>query len=125
MAQSKSVYHVARKPFLYALLALAGGVALLVFSQLVKIPVERKASTPTTAMAPTTSPASETNGGQDQDRLRKSKRAAANSLSGILLLFSAGCFVISAVCVGWLVTEIRQARPAWQRRQKYPQMRKR
>ena len=108
------------KPLLYGLLALAGGIVLLWLSQYVKhkSPTTRPAETTATAPAEEPAPAG------SNDRPRRSRAdAAASSLSSLILLFSMACFVMFIVCMGWLVVEIRNARPAWKRQTKFPRMR--
>ena len=118
MARSKSTSHVPMKPLVYAVLALVGGITLLILSQLVKYSAAPPSAT---ATAPATAPASEP---QEDQPTRSRKEATAQSLSGLLLLFGAAGFVVCVVCIGWFVLEVRKARPAWKKQQKYPQMRK-
>ena len=106
------------KPLLYGLLALAGGVVLLLLSQYVKHKTPATRPAETTATAPAEGPAAP---GRVPRRSRSD--AAAGSLSSLILLFSMACFVMFIVCMGWLIVEIRNARPAWKRQTKYPRMR--
>lgn len=114
MTRTKPARHFPWKPVVYALLALALGVTLLVFSQVVKPSGEPGAEEP----APAPAPESE----DDKDAPAQDDSAARN-LSGMLLLFSAAAFLLCVICIGWLVIEIRKARPAWKTQTKYPKMR--
>ena len=118
MARSRSTSRVSMKPVAYALLALAAGVALLIASRKVKTsdkpPVETATTVPATAPAP---------GSQDEAPSRSREEVAAQNLSGMLLLFSMGGFLVAIICIGWLVVLIRKARPAWKTQTKYPRMR--
>ncbi len=108
------------KPLLYGLAALVGGIALLWLSQYVK----HKAATTRPAEATATAPAEEPAAPDSKDRPRRSRSdAAASSLSSLILLFSMACFVVFIVCMGWLVVELRNARPAWKRQTRFPRMR--
>lgn len=123
MSKQKSSSVVPWKPVLYGLLALVGGVALLLLSQYVKHkpitsqPAEVTASAPAPAHDP--EPAA-----PDRPPRRSRPQAAASGLSSLILLFSMACFVVFVICAGWTVVEIRNAGPAWQRQRKYPKMRK-
>lgn len=48
------------------------------------------------------------------------KLLAAQRFSGLLLLFSLMGFALGAICVGWVVYDIRRSRPAWMTQTKYP-----
>lgn len=121
MARSKSASHVPIKPILYAIGSLVLGIVLLICSRLVS-PDSPDASeqASATATAPADEAASESppGGSESEDRQR-----AARNFSGFLLLFSMCGFVLCLVCIGWLVRDIRRARPAWKTQTKYPRMR--
>lgn len=51
------------------------------------------------------------------------KKATAQNMSNMLLLFSLVGFALTGVGIGWLVYQIRQSRPAWQKQQRYPKHR--
>jgi hypothetical protein len=98
-------------------IALAGviaGIGLLKLSWVVA-PSEPQATT-----APATSPAEET---PDTPTEEERKEGSARSLSGILLLFSMAGFGLAVLCIGWLVKDIYDARPAWKTQKKYPKKR--
>jgi hypothetical protein len=113
MARSKS-----RKRFRYkligiALAALIAGIGLLKLSWVVA-PSEQKTAT-------TSSPVGQTPTDTPED---EDQEAGAQSLSGILLLFSMASFGLTGICIGWLVLDIYNARPAWKTEKKYPKKRK-
>ncbi len=118
MARSKRHPRFPLKPAAYALLALAVGLALLILSWKVKPSEAPEPEAPATA--PATAPAGQP---QDGDSSRSREEAAAENLSGLLLLFSAAGFLLCLICIGWLVVEIRKGRPAWKTQKKYPKMR--
>ncbi|HPD32266.1 MAG TPA: hypothetical protein PLL20_19910 [Phycisphaerae bacterium] len=122
MSKHKSSFVLPWKPILYGLLALVGGVVLLLLSRYIKHKplTSQPAAVTASAPAPATQP-----GPASPDRpLRRSRpEAAASGLSSLILLFSMACFMVFLICVGWVVVEIRNARPAWQRQTKYPKMR--
>ncbi|GMU22855.1 MAG: hypothetical protein AMXMBFR13_29390 [Phycisphaerae bacterium] len=107
--KKKPVKHLRIKLIAMALGALAVGVTLLVLSGKVQ-PADTAP-----AAAPATAPA-------DEHRPTEAEITARN-MSGILLLFGLVAILLSIVCVGWLVYDIRQSRPAWIRNPRYPQRR--
>ena len=113
MARTKPRRKVRLKPIAYALAALVAGLVLLVLSQLVK-PAPQPEAAPT-ASAPAEPAEPEPSPGGNE--------TTAMNLSGLLLLFGAAGFLICIICIGWLVVEIRKARPAWKTQKKYPKMR--
>ena len=121
MTKNKAPSRFAWKPLLYGLLALVGGIALVSVSQYVKHKAATTQPADVAATAPADEPASPAPGRlPDRDR---SKNPSANALASLMLLFGMACFVIVCVCTGWLVIEIRNSRPTWQRQSKYPKMR--
>jgi Na+/glutamate symporter len=109
-AKSKRDRHAKAKAIGGTVLSVIAGVLLLVLSRAVapESPPEK-----TGVEATATAPAS-----QNQEQRRED--AAAESLSGLLLLFATVGFLLACVCVGWLVYEIRRSRPAWKTQTKYP-----
>jgi len=118
MVRSKPTPRLPLKPIGYAALMLAVGVTLLLLNRMVKLSPEPASDA--AARPPTTAPAS---GAEKDDSPRQPEDAATENLSGLLLLFSMAAFLVCAICIGWLVVEIRKARPAWKTQKKYPKMR--
>ncbi len=120
MIKQKALSRSLGKPLLYGVISLACGIALLVLSQFVK----HKATTTQPVVAAATLPSDE-RGSPAPGRLPRHRSAnpAASTVSSLLLLFAMACFVSCCICIGWLVVEIRNSRPAWQRQTKYPKMR--
>lgn len=120
MTRYKAFLRSFGKPLLYGVLLLAGGIALLLLSQYVK----HKAATKTPVATTATLPADETVP-PVPGRLPRRRQAdpAASTLSSLLLLFAMACFVSCCICIGWLVVEIRNSRPAWKRQTRFPRMR--
>lgn len=116
MARSKSRQQFRLKPVGYALAALVGGIVLLVVSQKVK----------PAAGPPSAAPASEPAPAPDSPApapAPKRQEAAAENMSGLLLLFSMASFLVCIICIGWIVVNVRNARPAWKTQTKYPKRR--
>jgi hypothetical protein len=125
MTRAKHTSRLSVKPIAYGAASLLAGIALLIFSQLAKPKPaadadDATATAPASSSAPDAPPASQTP--PDEPEPDQRDRAAQN-LSGVLLLFSMCGFALFAVCVGWLVRDIRRARPAWKKQTKYPRMR--
>ncbi len=109
----------------------AGGIVVLFLSNLVMRPVESAvakeksaaASAPTSAPA-STAPATAPAGGEDpaSNPLAR-KKAAAQSLSGMLLLIGLMGIGFGVICAGWVVYDIYRSRPAWKTQTKYPRRR--
>ena len=51
------------------------------------------------------------------------RKAAAQSMSGLLLLLGLVGIGFGVVCVGWVVYDIYRSRPAWKTQKKYPRRR--
>lgn len=107
------------------LIAMAAGMAalggLLLFLSIQIKPDKPLRPLPrTSATAPATAPASAPAAPDPEDR---AQRAAAQNMSGMLMLFSLVAFTISAISIGYLVVEIRRSRPAWMTQTRYPRRR--
>lgn len=113
MKQSKSHQRQRLKLILTAVGALIGGIALIALSTWMRPqPIAPQVRTATTTM-PTSAPSAPID----------PKRAAAQNLSGILMLFGLAGLLVAVVFVVLLVIDIRNSRPAWQTQQKYPRRR--
>lgn len=102
-----------------ALGSIALGIALLVFSQKIK----PEPITPAADGQPTTTaPAAPETPADPGDRLpaRDPQRAGAQNMSGLALLFSTMFFLLALILVGWVIYDVRESRPAWQKQKKYP-----
>jgi len=51
------------------------------------------------------------------------RKAAAQSMSGLLLLLGLVALGFAGVCVGWVAYDIYRSRPAWKTQKKYPKRR--
>ena len=51
------------------------------------------------------------------------RETAAQSLSGLLFMFSLLAFAVPIICIGWIVVDIHRSRPAWKTQKKYPRRR--
>jgi|WetSurMetagenome_2_1015567.scaffolds.fasta_scaffold437684_1 hypothetical protein len=122
MAKHRTSSNHFGKPILYTVLALLGGIVLLIVSQVVKPKVEPSAERP--APTTTSAPADDSTPAFPGHPSRPRGDAAAQNLSGLLLLFGVAFFVLACICIGWLVREIQKSRPAWKRQTKYPKMRR-
>ncbi len=120
MTKNKTSSRFPWKPLLYGLLALVGGIALVSLSQVVKHTAATTQPADVAATAPADEPVSPAPG-----RLPRQtpSNPSAGALASLMLLFGMACFVIFCVCAGWLVIEIRNARPTWQRQSRFPKMR--
>jgi hypothetical protein len=94
-----------------AVLGLVVGIGLITLSFVVS-PDQDQAQT-------TTAPASPA----DQPGAPTQQQSSAQSMGGLMLLFGSAGIVLCIVCLGWLVVDIRNSRPAWKRQQKYPRRR--
>ncbi len=117
-----------------ALGAFVLGLGLLVLNRYILAsnpapPTTASATTapPTTTAPATTAPAenqpagpAETPGDTDPDT---SRQAAAANMAGLLLMIGLMCMAVSAVCVGWIVYDVRSSRPAWRTQTRYPRRR--
>lgn len=110
MAEKKLFNPLRKKLLMYALIGLAACVLLLVLSQVVVSTAPENAAM-TAPVAP---------GSPAQPSPRE---AAAKNLSGMLLLFGTSGAIFSAVCFGWLIYDIRNDRPSWQKQTKIPKKR--
>ena len=110
MTRTKSARRFRYKLIGISLAAVIGGIALLKLSQVV-YPSEKQKST-VAATAP-----------DEQMPTKPREEDTAQNLSGLLLLFAAASFGLAVICIGWLVVDIRNARPAWKTQKKYPKKR--
>ncbi len=69
---------------------------------------------------PATAPANTGSGPVDPLAQRK---AAAQSMSGMLLLVGLMSFGFGAICAGWVAYDVYRSRPAWKTQTKYPRRR--
>ena len=106
------------KPISYAGLFLVCGVIFLILSRGVVSFADSSLATPHASPAPATSDADDDSGTDDPPPTPA--RNPATSLSGILLMFSVACFLLTGVCIGWIVQAWRKSRPAWKTQTKYP-----
>jgi len=97
-----------RKLILIALAALAGGVLLLSLSLYV---------------APSGEETQATAGAPSDELPQPAREQSAQNLSGLILLFGLALFALTVICIGWLVIEIYNARPAWKTQTKFPKKR--
>ncbi len=51
------------------------------------------------------------------------RKAAAQSMSSLLLLFGLAGIGFGVICAGWVVYDIYRSRPAWKTQTKYPRRR--
>lgn len=124
MKQARTKRSVRIKAAAIAIAALAGGIGLLILSQMVFASAEKAAAEAAAAAAtqPATAPA-ETDRPAGQDTATPPldpKAASARNMGGLLLLFSLMCFALVVICVGWIVYDVRRSRPAWMRQTKHP-----
>jgi hypothetical protein len=92
----------------------------LILSRIVVSITEKPATNP---LAASTRPAEASEDGPapgSEDEGPRPARDPAVSLSGILLMFSVACFLLTGVCVGWIVQVYRKSRPAWKTQTRYP-----
>jgi hypothetical protein len=120
MTKNKASSRFPWKPLLYAVLALVGGVALVSLSRYVKHRAATTQPAEVVATAPADQPVSPAPGRLPR---RTPSNPSANALASLMLLFGMACLVIFCVCAGWLVVEIRNSRPTWQRQSRFPKMR--
>lgn len=66
------------------------------------------------ASQPTTAPAA------PHERTPSPEHVAAANMAGLLLMLSLLSFITGGICLGWIVWDIREARPAWKKQQKHP-----
>lgn len=77
-----------------------------------------------TASSPSSAPAAhEQTSPPSARRPTDPKAAAAQNLSGLLLLFSLVAFAVAGAFLVWLIVSLRRGRPAWQTQQRYPRRR--
>jgi hypothetical protein len=96
-----------------AVLALAAGIGLITLSFVVTPDNEQSEATATAPVTPADQPA-------DQPTGPAQRQSSAQNLGGLLLLFGSAGILLCVVCIGWLIVDIRNSRPAWKRQQKYP-----
>ncbi len=97
-------------PVCYGALFLFAGALFLIFSRVV-VNVTQSNSSPAITAPGVESPDPEPDA-PVQD--------ASFGLSGILLMFSTASFLMTAVCIGWIVKVYRESRPAWKTQKRYP-----
>jgi hypothetical protein len=120
---TKSTYRTRRrlKMIAAAAAALAAGVGLIVLSR--HLGPTASTDTPTdtpTATRPDTQPAVPTPG---DDPAPVPQKSATDDLSGMMLMFGVAAVLVSVLCIGWIVVDIRNSRPAWKTQTKYPKRR--
>ena len=111
---------------------LAGGIVLIILSNLVLRPVESPgadgkavatsapAASAPAKPAPATAPAGQ--GSPISDPAER-RRTATQGMSGMLMLIGLLSIAFGAVCAGWVVYDIYRSRPAWKTQTKYPRRR--
>jgi len=111
-----------------ALVGLVFGALLMFLS--IKIARSDEAPQASTATAPaTTAPAATAPAAPDGRSSpavptpAERAKAAAQSMSGLLLMISLLGFAVTIICIGWIVVNIHQSRPAWKTQTKYPKRR--
>jgi hypothetical protein len=104
----------------------AAGAVLIYLNSLVLRSLEvsdrqgATASAPAASAPATTAPA---DGGSPTPEPGDRRKAAAQSMSGLLLLLGLVGIGFGVVCVGWVVYDIYRSRPAWKTQTKYPRRR--
>lgn len=107
----------------FALAGLAVGVLLMFLS--FKVAHSEQTPQASTVTPADTAPAAPSNapGPYVPPSQPSSEKAAAQNMSGMLFMFSLVSFAVTIICIGWIVVDIRQSRPAWKTQTKYPRRR--
>lgn len=111
------------KPVSYGVLFLICGGMFLILSRVVVSITETASPGPLQADTRPSSEPGHDQGSGSEPLPPSPARNPAISLSGILLMFGVACFLLSGVCIGWIVQTYRKSRPAWKMQTKFPKHR--
>jgi len=109
---TRKTSHRARylKPAACAIVSLFIGITLIVLSRKVA------GTEPTTKPTTTTQPSAPT----PDDTPQPTHQSAAQSFSGLLLMFGLTALLIAAISLGWIIHIHQKTKPAWKKQTKYP-----
>ncbi len=103
------------------------GIGLIVLSNIVLesgesavAPEDGSTASAPAASAPASPATAPADGGDGPVDPLARRKAAAQSMSGMLLLVGLMSFGFGAICAGWVVYDIHRSRPAWKTQTKYP-----
>jgi len=104
----------------FGLAGIAVGVLLMVLS----LKVAHSEQTPQApAVTPATTAPADVPTPEEPPSQPSPGKAAAQGMSGMLLLFSLVSFAVTVICIGWIAVDIYRSRPAWKTQTKYPRRR--